>query len=112
MLKMIIRMDEKKIHVEKKYCLEEMYGLLDHAFDEMGLPKIPDETGNLVYTDRGRSEDYANFGVLVNALKKQSWFMDNVTVWMLLDSDDSDDPDDFYEEDLLLHYRSKEKMRA
>ena len=38
--------------------------------------------------------------------------MDNVTVWMLLDSDDSDDPDDFYEEDLLLHYRSKEKMRA
>ncbi len=112
MLKMIIRMDEKKIHVEKKYCLEEMYDLLDHAFDEMGLPKVPDAAGNLIYTDRGRSVDYGNFGVLVNALKKQSWFMDNVAVWTLLDSDDSDDPDDFCEEDLLLHYRSKEKMRA
>lgn len=34
-------------------------------------------------------------------LEKQAWFMDNVNVWLLCDSDDSDSPDDFNEEDLL-----------
>lgn len=38
--------------------------------------------------------------------------MDNVTVWLLCDSDDSDRPDDFNEEDLLNHYRQKQAMGA
>ena len=33
--------------------------------------------------------------------------MDNVSVWRLCDSDDSDSPDDFNEEDLLIHYQEK-----
>ena len=38
--------------------------------------------------------------------------MDNVAVWLLCDSDDSDSPDDFNEEDLLHHYRQKQAMGA
>ena len=33
--------------------------------------------------------------------------MDNVKVWLLCDSDDSDSSDDFNVEDLLSHYRQK-----
>lgn len=38
--------------------------------------------------------------------------MDNVAVWRLYDSDDSDSPEDFNEEDLLTHYRKKQAMRV
>ena len=38
--------------------------------------------------------------------------MDNVFVWRLCDSDDSDSPNNFNEEDLLTHYREKPAMRA
>jgi hypothetical protein len=55
---------------------------------------------------------FSLFGKIVNTLKKQTWFMDNVAVWRLYDSDDSDSPEDFNEEDLLTHYREKQAMRA
>ena len=38
--------------------------------------------------------------------------MDNVAVWRLYDSDDSDSSENFNEEDLLTHYREKQAMRA
>ena len=56
--------------------------------------------------------DFSLFGQIVNTLKRQAWFMDNVSVWRLCDSDDSDSPDDFNEEDLLIHYQEKTAMRA
>ncbi len=40
-------------------------------------------------------------------LKEQNWFMDNAVTWLYCNSDDSDDPDDFDEEDLLVHYGKK-----
>ena len=49
---------------------------------------------------------FGRFGRIVNKLKKQGRFMDNVSVWRLYDSDDSDNPMDFSEEDLLAHYRN------
>ena len=63
-----------------------------------------EQTGTLFYRDNGRARDYGRFGVVVNSLKKQPWFMDKVTTWTLCDSDDSDDHDDFNEENLLAHY--------
>lgn len=38
--------------------------------------------------------------------------MDNVAVWRLCDSDDSESPEDFSEEDLLNHYRKKQVLGA
>ena len=40
-------------------------------------------------------------------LKEQSWFMDNAKTWLYCNSDDSDDPSEFNEEDLLVHYGIK-----
>lgn len=112
MLKMIIRMDDDKINIEKKYRLDGIYRTIDSTFVKMAFPRMEDSSGSLVYRDNGHTKDYGRFGKIFNTLKKQAWFMDNVTVWLLCDSDDSDRPDDFNEEDLLNHYRQKQAMGA
>ena len=112
MLKMIIRMDDNKITAEKKYRLEGIYHAINNTFQTIGLPRMEDSSGALVYRDCGRPRDFSLFGKIVNTLKRQSWFMENVSVWRLCDSDDSDNPDDFNEEDLLNHYRKKPVLRG
>lgn len=112
MIKMIIDMNDDKINAEKKYQSDKIYQTIDGLFHKVGLLHVEDAAGSLVYRDNGSEQDYGRFGRIVNTLKKQDWFMDNVKVWLLCDSDDSDNPDDFNEEDLLLHYRQKQVARA
>lgn len=112
MLKMIIRMNDDKIIAENKYHLDGIYSTLNNVFHTAGLPRMEDGSGALVYRDCGWARDFSLFGKIVNTLKRQAWFMDNVSVWRLCDSDDSDSPEDFNEEDLLMHYREKLAMRA
>ena len=92
---MMIRMDDDKITTEKKYHLDGIYSTINNTFLTMGLLRIEDGSGALVYRDCGRTRDFSLFGKIVNTLKKQAWFMDNVAVWRLYDSDDSDSPEDF-----------------
>lgn len=112
MLKMIIRMDDNKINIEKKYRLDGIYNAIDSVFGKMGLPRMEDSSGALVYRDNGDAKDFGRFGRIVNTFKKQDWFMENVIVWQLCDSDGMEELADFSEEDLLLHYRQKKIMGA
>lgn len=82
-------MDDDKITTEKKYHLDGIYSAINNTFLTVGLPRIEDGSGALVYRDCGRAKDFSLFGKIVNTLKKQTWFMDNVAVWRLYDSDDS-----------------------
>ena len=107
MLKMVIRMNDDKITAENKYRLDGNYNTINHTFQTVGLPRMEDGSGALVFRDCGRARDFSLFGRIVNTLKRQTWFMDNVSVWRLCDSDDSESPDDFNEEDLLTHYQEK-----
>ena len=45
MLKMLIRMDEKKITEEKTYKLESVYQTLDRLFAKYGLLRMEDTSG-------------------------------------------------------------------
>ena len=108
MLKMTIRMDEHKIMAEGKYRLARIYQTIDWIFLKMGFSHAQDLSGLLVYYDTGSANDYGRFGRIVNILKRQSWFMDNVEVWLFCDSDGSDDPNGFDEEDLRAHYKGKQ----
>ena len=108
MMKMVIRMNDDKINIEKRYPLESIYSTIDKLFMKKGLTKLPESNRTLVYCGADRPVDFAYFGVIVNFLKKQPWFMDNVSVWLLCSNDDSEDPNDFDEEDLLKHYREKQ----
>lgn len=66
----------------------------------------------MLYCKYYQERDFGRFGSIVNALKKQEWFMGNVATWILYDSDDSDSPDDFAEEDLIAHYARKRAAGA
>ena len=102
MLMMKIEMNADKIQAEKRYTLSSITRTIESAFSQMQLRKVEDASGALLYRDTGNARDYGRFGRVVNTLKKQSWFMDNVSVWRLYDSDDSDNLNDCSEEDLLL----------
>ena len=110
MLMMKIEMNADKIQAEKRYTLSSINRTIESAFSQMQLRKVEDASGALLYRDTGSARDYGRFGRVVNTLKKQSWFMDNVSVWRLYDSDDSDNLNDCSEEDLLLHYQRKQKI--
>ena len=107
MLKMVIRMDGDKINIEKNTVWREYTRQLTTRLSKWAFPPREDASGSLVYLDNGHDKDYGRFGKIVNTLKKQAWFMDNVKVGLLCDSDDSDSSDDFNVEDLLSHYRQK-----
>lgn len=111
MMKMIIRMNDYKITKDNQYSLQDIYNTLNHMFLTVGLPRIESEANTLTYVDSGRVEDFSLFGQIVNVLKKQSWFMDNVSAWLLYERDDDDTSNSFTEEDLLEHYRQKQLLR-
>ena len=83
MLKMVIRMNDDKITAENKYRLDGIYNTINHTFQTVGLPRMEDGSGALVFRDCGRARDFSLFGRIVNTLKRQTWFMDNVSVWRL-----------------------------
>ena len=88
MLKMVIRMNDDKITAENKYRLDGIYNTINHTFQTVGLPRMEDGSGALVFRDCGRARDFSLFGRIVNTLKRQTWFMDNVSVWRLYDRRD------------------------
>lgn len=107
MIKMEIRMDDEKILQERKYNLKAVHDAVDKAFAQWSFKGEQTDSGSVVYKDNGSERDFGRFGCIVNALKKQEWFMANVLTWILYDSDDSDSPEDFAVEDLLAHYAGK-----
>ena len=60
-----------------------------------------------VYSGTGADTDYPNLGIILNGLKKQDWFVSNLSVWLLCTNEDSDDPGDFEEEDLVEYFGIK-----
>lgn len=107
MLLMRIQMNDEKIISERRYSLPAIHRTIDAAFTQMRLCRVEDSSGDLVYRDAGNARDYGRFGKVVNTLKRQPWFMENVSVWRLYDSDEADNLNDCSEEDLLQHYRVK-----
>ena len=107
MLKMLISMNREKIFFDKKYRLDGIEGTICKLFENAGFHRLDDETDSLIYEGNNSSRDFGKFGKIVNTLKRQPWFMENVAEWRLYDSDDSDNPYDYNEEDLLQHYRKK-----
>ena len=103
MIKMTIRMNEEKISTSSEYTVEHIYQALDSIFSKYGMDRTETDRG-IEYVGHNRPTDFAYFGKIMLGLKEQPWFMDNVKTWLYCNSDDSDSPTDFNEEDLLVHY--------
>ena len=106
MIKMIIKMNEDKITTDNTYSVEHVYDVLDNVFAQFGYSKESVD-GNLEYKGNNDARDFGKFGRIYSGLRKQSWFMDNASTWLLCNSDDVDDPNDFSVEDLLHYDRSR-----
>ena len=103
MIKMIIKLDEEKIDNNGNYSKDRINAALDRIFERTGMDKVSTAKG-IEYRGHNNPSDFARFGKVMLGLKDQAWFMDNALVWILCNSDDSDDPEVFDEEDLLAHY--------
>ncbi len=112
MIKMEVRMNDEKILRERKYRLEAVYEAVEKAYGQWNFKGEKTSSGSVMYKDNGSDRDLGRFFSIVNALKKQEWFMGNVATWILYDSDDSDSPDDFATEDLIAHYARKRAVGA
>ena len=106
MYKMIICLDEQKIIDENKLNLNVLYEKLDSIFDKRGFILSLDHN-NRIYSGTDASNDYPNLGVILNGLKKQEWFVSNLSTWLLCTNEDSDNPEDFEEEDLVEYFGLK-----
>jgi hypothetical protein len=109
MIKMQILMDEKKILHEKKYDIDKIYAFLDEVFIlKCGLNKGAEG----FYFETGTNDDLALFAKAMRILEKQEWFLRNVDTWLLFDSTDRDDPNDFIIEDAKAYYQTKYRISA
>jgi hypothetical protein len=109
MIKMQVLMGKNKILREKKYDLGKMLSFIDEVFlSKCGLKKGADG----FYFETGTCDDLALFAKAIRILERQDWFLQNVDTWLLFDSTDRDDPNDFVIEDAKLYYRAKYKVSA
>lgn len=111
MIKMIIKMNDEKIQNENKFTLDRVYSGLDRIFSQFGYSR-EDVDGNLEYKGNCDPGDFGRFGRIYNGLRKQTWFVNNAEVWLLCNSDDVEDPNDFSVEDLLNYDGSRVKVSA
>lgn len=107
MLKLEIKFDEAKIATEGQYKVESLYKTLINLFDKYDIVYEIEADGTYAFLGTGKSSDYGYFGQLITALKKQNWFLSNVSKWIWYNSDDGADEDDFAVEDVLLHYTNR-----
>ena len=96
MVQVRIVLDEEKILKEQHYDLDKMWAAIDDAFLRYDLIK----TDIGIFRDSGKDRDYGRLWSIVFALGEIKWFMDNVSEWYWLNTDESG-----FEEDLLLEMR-------
>ena len=106
MIKMIIKMNDERLKNQTEYTSDRVYSALDRMFENKGMERIDTNEG-IEYRGHDNPTDFGQFGQIMIGLKKQSWFMDNASMWLFCNNDDVDDPNDFSKEDLLAHYGRK-----
>ena len=111
MIKMVIQMDEGRIRQTSEYTPSQIYDTINKVFSQQGFD-CKEKAGIREYSGKEDARDFGRFSRIYNMLKRQPWFMDNAMTWLLLNSDDSDDPNDFSEEDLLAYNRGKAVIGA
>lgn len=93
MVKMLIELNEKKIEEEKIYNLDKLWAHLDARF--ANFDGYRDETGWYV------NGTFEGFGAIMENLKEEEWFINNVKTWLWRNTAYEKKPGDLYIEDIL-----------
>lgn len=108
MLKLEIKLDDRKIQADHKYSSAAIYGALDKAFSKYHFRREDLADGTLCYYGNGQARDYGTFGHLITTLKDKDWFVPYLVKWLWYNSDDGENEEDFTVEDVLYHYTHRE----
>ena len=108
---MIIKMNDDRIISDNKYTLDKVYNGLDRIFSQFGYSS-EEVGGNLEFKGNGVPTDFGRFGRIYNGLRKQTWFISYADTWLLCNSDDVDDPEDYSVEDLLSYDGNRVGVKA
>lgn len=101
MFGMEIRLNEQYIAKKGQYKIEDLIATIDRICFHYGLRKKVDGR-SLLYLGNNHKNDYAKCGIIYGILKRNRWFMENVTLWHLLENDDNEDENnEFYHSDFL-----------
>lgn len=98
MIKCEILFDKDKILRDGEYSLDSIQKATDHVFAARYIEK----DSNGLYVTSGADEDYVSFMSIIISLKRQQWFLNNLSKWLLYV--DEDDTGEFYTEDLIDRY--------
>lgn len=112
MLKLEMRLDEKKIISVGQYKPERILKGLDNAFLKYGFKKAVLTDGTICYAGNNHPDDYAHFGGLITALKHKEWFLPYVDKWLWYNSDGQLDDRCYRVEDLLYHYTKQRSAQV
>lgn len=106
MKKLVIKMDREKILKDGIYNAGKIESYIDSLFEKEGLVKADEG----LYIETGDKSDYARFWAIIMYLKDLKWFCNYVSEFVWYNSDDSNDPEDFYVEDVKAEML-KRKMK-
>lgn len=110
MLKVEIKLNNRKIADDAKYSERSIYQSIDKAFAKYEFRREELDDGTICYYGNGNRKDYGIFGRIITALKDKEWFMPYLTKWLWYNSDDGENESDFVVEDILYHYARKESI--
>ena len=110
MLKVEIKLNEKKIEYDARYSISSIYQAIDKAFAKYDFRKEKLSDGTVCYYGNGNARDYGTFGRITTSLKDKEWFTPYLTKWLWYNSDDGESENDFCIEDVLYHYTRRESM--
>jgi len=97
--KMEIALDERRLS-DDGYQASDIYRALEQIFANRNIKK--DRTG--LFVGNGTTQDFSNFGGVIIALKRKSWFMPYVSKWIW--------HTDTGVEDLVAHYKTTQGLRG
>ena len=105
MMKMLIRLDERKIETDGIYDLADMWRLVDSKFEKACTKEVQAD-GSRLYSGKSDKDYYTCISLAYMVLSEQDWFAQYCIKWIWYDNDD-DESLPLGDEDVL----AKERIR-
>ena len=109
MMKMLIKLDEDKIRADGKYDVAAVWNWIDKQFARYNCIKESKGEGKVLYSGNPISDYFTCMGLSYLSLRKQQWFAQYCSEWVLYSNEDDEDLP-LSDEDLLAKERMKNPL--
>lgn len=109
MMKMLIKLDEERVLRDGKYDLAGMWRAIDGQFERYNCIREAQPGGGVLYSGDPDQDYFTCMGLSYLFLRKQQWFAQYCSQWIMYDNDD-DEELPFQHIDLLAKERGKNPL--